>query len=94
MPIGNLTAFLQYIIQILFAIMTAVIMFVMVPRAAVSGGRIREVLDTEPSIIGPADARSPRRAAGASSSATSSSATRAPRSRSCAASRSRRTRAR
>ncbi len=53
MPIGNLTAFLQYIIQILFAIMTAVIMFVMVPRAAVSAGRIREVLDEEPSIADP-----------------------------------------
>ena len=53
MPIGNLTAFLQYIIQILFAIMMAVIMFVMVPRAAVSGGRIHEVLDTEPSIWDP-----------------------------------------
>jgi ATP-binding cassette subfamily B protein len=53
MPIGNLTAFLQYIMQILFAIMTAVIMFVMVPRAAVSAGRIREVLDTEPSIGDP-----------------------------------------
>jgi ATP-binding cassette, subfamily B, multidrug efflux pump len=53
MPIGNLTAFLQYIMQILFAIMTAVIMFVMVPRAAVSAGRIREVLDTEPTIADP-----------------------------------------
>ncbi len=53
MPIGNLTAFLQYIMQILFAIMTAVIMFVMVPRAAVSAGRINEVLETEPSISDP-----------------------------------------
>jgi ATP-binding cassette subfamily B multidrug efflux pump len=53
MPIGNLTAFLQYIAQILFAIMTAVIMFVQVPRAAVSAGRIREVLDTEPTIADP-----------------------------------------
>jgi ATP-binding cassette subfamily B protein len=43
MPIGNLTAFMQYIIQILFAIMTAVIMFIMVPRAAVSAGRQRQV---------------------------------------------------
>ena len=61
MPIGNLTAFLQYIIQILFAIMMAVIMFVMVPRAAVSGGRIREVLDTEPSISDPPTPVSPQR---------------------------------
>src|SRR4051794_28049443 len=61
MPIGNLTAFLQYIIQILFAIMTAVIMFIMVPRAAVSAGRIREVLDTEPSIWDPVPPISPPR---------------------------------
>jgi ATP-binding cassette subfamily B protein len=61
MPIGNLTAFLQYILQILFAIMTAVIMFVLVPRAAVSSGRIREVLDTEPSIVDPPAPISPLR---------------------------------
>jgi ATP-binding cassette subfamily B multidrug efflux pump len=50
MPIGNLTAFLQYIMQILFAIMMAVIMFVMVPRAAVSADRIQEVLAAVPSV--------------------------------------------
>jgi ATP-binding cassette, subfamily B, multidrug efflux pump len=61
MPIGNLTAFMQYIIQILFAIMTAVIMFIMVPRAAVSAGRIREVLDAEPSISDPVTPISPAR---------------------------------
>jgi ATP-binding cassette subfamily B protein len=54
MPIGNLTAFLQYISQILFSIMTAVLMLVVLPRAAVSGGRIQEVLDTQPSIQDPA----------------------------------------
>ncbi len=54
MPIGNLTAFLQYIMQILFSIMTAVLMLVVVPRAAVSGGRIQEVLDTQPTIGDPA----------------------------------------
>ncbi len=53
MPIGNLTAFIQYIFQILFSIMTAVIMFVMVPRAVVSSGRVGEVLDTVPSIADP-----------------------------------------
>lgn len=61
MPIGNLTAFLQYIIQILFAIMMAVIMFVMVPRAAVSAGRINEVLETVPSISDPPTPISPER---------------------------------
>ncbi|HEY3524221.1 MAG TPA: ABC transporter ATP-binding protein [Candidatus Limnocylindrales bacterium] len=53
MPIGNLTAFLQYLMQILFAVLMAVFMFVFVPRAAVSAGRIQEVLLTEPSIRDP-----------------------------------------
>jgi ATP-binding cassette subfamily B protein len=61
MSIGNLTAFLQYIIQILFAIMMATFMFVIVPRAAVSSGRIAEVLATEPSIHDPARPVSPPR---------------------------------
>jgi ATP-binding cassette subfamily B multidrug efflux pump len=53
MPIGNLTAFLQYLMQILFTVLMAVFMFVFVPRAAVSAGRIQEVLETEPAIIDP-----------------------------------------
>jgi ATP-binding cassette subfamily B protein len=55
MPIGDLTAFLTYIFLILFAVLMATIMFVMVPRAAVSAQRIMEVLDTQPSIVDPAD---------------------------------------
>ena len=61
MPIGNLTAFLQYISLILFSIMTAVILFVMVPRGQVSGARIKEVLETEPSIWDPPTPISPIR---------------------------------
>jgi ATP-binding cassette, subfamily B, multidrug efflux pump len=61
MSIGNLTAFLQYIIQILFAIMMATFMFVIVPRAAVSSERISEVLATEPSIHDPVEPVSPSR---------------------------------
>ena len=61
MPIGNLTAFLQYISLILFSIMTAVIMFVMVPRAAVSSVRIQEVLKTQPTIWDPPTPISPER---------------------------------
>ena len=55
MPIGDLTAFLTYIFLILFAVLMATIMFVMVPRAAVSAQRIMEVLDTQPSIVDPAE---------------------------------------
>jgi ATP-binding cassette subfamily B multidrug efflux pump len=53
MPIGNFTAFLQYIIQILFGVMMGTVMFVMVPRAAVSSGRIQQVLLAEPSVRDP-----------------------------------------
>ena len=59
MPIGNLTAFMQYIMQILMAIMTAVLMLVVIPRAAVSGGRIQEVLDTRPSVQDPPSPTTP-----------------------------------
>jgi ATP-binding cassette, subfamily B, multidrug efflux pump len=54
MQIGSLTAFLQYLLQILFAVLTAVFMFILIPRGAVSSGRINEVLDTEPTIHDPA----------------------------------------
>ena len=53
MPIGNLTAFLTYITQILMSVMMASLMFVMVPRAAASAERINEVLDTIPKIADP-----------------------------------------
>jgi ATP-binding cassette, subfamily B, multidrug efflux pump len=53
MPIGNLTAFLQYLMQILFAVLTAVFMFILIPRGAVSAGRINEVLTTVPTVVDP-----------------------------------------
>jgi len=53
MPIGNLTAFLQYLMQILFAVLTAIFMFILIPRGAVSAGRITEVLRTVPTVVDP-----------------------------------------
>ena len=53
MPIGNLLAFLQYVMQILFSVMMATVMFVMVPRAAASAERIQQVLDLEGTICDP-----------------------------------------
>ena len=66
MPIGNLTAFLQYLLQIMFSMLMAVFMFVFVPRAAVSAGRIQEVLDTEPLVRDPEQPRPMPAIAGAS----------------------------
>jgi len=54
MPIGDLTAFLTYIVQILLSVLMATIMFVMVPRAAASAQRIQEVLETESTVVDPA----------------------------------------
>ncbi|HET7420822.1 MAG TPA: ABC transporter ATP-binding protein [Candidatus Dormibacteraeota bacterium] len=53
MPIGNLTAFLQYVMQILMSVMMAVAMVVLVPRAEASAARIQEVVATEPAIQDP-----------------------------------------
>jgi ATP-binding cassette subfamily B protein len=64
MPIGNLTAFLTYIMQILMSVMMATLMFVMVPRAAASANRINEVLDIEPKIADPSEPITPSQTRG------------------------------
>ncbi|GAA5030840.1 ABC transporter ATP-binding protein [Terrabacter aeriphilus] len=51
MMIGELTAFLSYLVQILMAVMMATFMATMIPRASVSAGRIQEVLDTESTVV-------------------------------------------
>ncbi len=53
MPIGALTAFLTYLMQILMSVMMATFMFVMVPRAEVCAERIVEILDTTPDVLPP-----------------------------------------
>lgn len=51
MQIGDLMAFISYVMQIMFALVMASMMFVMLPRAAVSANRINEVLEMEPSSL-------------------------------------------
>ena len=53
MQVGDIMAFTQYAMQIIMSFLMISIMFVMVPRASVSGQRIAEVLDTEPIIKDP-----------------------------------------
>ncbi|MFF5444764.1 ABC transporter ATP-binding protein [Streptomyces sp. NPDC012888] len=55
MEIGQLTAFLAYLMQIVMAVMMATFMFMMVPRAEVCAERVQEVLDTESSVVPPAE---------------------------------------
>lgn len=51
LQVGSLFALMQYVMQTIFAFLMISIMFIMVPRAAVSGRRINEVLATEPTIV-------------------------------------------
>ncbi len=64
MPIGNVTAFMQYILQILFSVMMAVAMVILVPRAEASAARIDEVISTQPAIVDPAQPVVPEPAGG------------------------------
>ncbi len=51
---GSLIAYLSYLMQILIAVVMATFLVSMIPRAAVAGERIIEVLDTESSVVPPA----------------------------------------
>ncbi|HEY46485.1 MAG: ABC transporter [Anaerolineae bacterium SM23_ 63] len=53
--VGDMMAFLQYAMQIVFAFLMMSMMFIFLPRAAVSGGRIADVLETETVIKDPED---------------------------------------
>lgn len=64
MPIGNLMAFLTYIMQILSSVMMAVMMSLMIPRAAASAERVKEVLDTPSSVIDTLTPQSPAKREG------------------------------
>jgi ATP-binding cassette, subfamily B, multidrug efflux pump len=47
LQIGDMMAFMQYAMQVLFSILMVTMIFVLIPRAIVSGKRINEVLDLE-----------------------------------------------
>lgn len=52
--VGALTAFMQYLLQILMAVMMGTFMMMMLPRAVISARRIGQVLDTVPTLAEPA----------------------------------------
>ena len=58
MQIGDMMAFMQYAMQIIFSFLMISMLFIFVPRAAVSANRIAEVLETELSIT---DAAKPKK---------------------------------
>lgn len=50
LQVGDLIAFIQYVMQIMFGLVMTTMLFVLVPRASVSAVRINEVLDKDPDI--------------------------------------------
>jgi ABC-type multidrug transport system fused ATPase/permease subunit len=64
-PIGNLVAFLVYIMQILLSVVMATAIIVQVPRAIASAERIGEVIDTVPATSDPQQPVTPASADGA-----------------------------
>ena len=57
MQIGDMMAFIQYAMQIMFSFIMVAVMFVMIPRAQASAERINEVLDMEPEINDPVEGK-------------------------------------
>jgi len=57
MQVGDMIAFMQYAMQVVFAFLMMSMMFIFLPRAAVSGGRIADVLETELVITDPKEPR-------------------------------------
>lgn len=57
LQIGDMMAYIQYVMQIIMAFLMISMMFIFLPRASVSAIRIGEVLDTDLSITDPIDAQ-------------------------------------
>lgn len=55
LQVGNLIAFMQYATQIMFSFLTLSMLFIFIPRAAISGDRIADVLETPIFIQDPAE---------------------------------------
>ena len=53
MQVGDLMAFIQYASRIMFSLIMVSMIFIMLPRAAVSANRINEVLEVKPKIKDP-----------------------------------------
>lgn len=65
MPLGNVGAFLTYIMQILIAVLVAGGIAVQFPRSAASAERLREVIDEIPAVGDPSSPVIPASASGA-----------------------------
>ncbi|KAF2955762.1 ABC transporter ATP-binding protein [Marinitoga sp. 38H-ov] len=58
LQVGDMMAFMQYSMQVIFSFLMMSMIFIFLPRASVSANRIVEVLETEPSIVDPKEPKS------------------------------------
>lgn len=64
LQVGDMMAFMQYTIQIIMSFLFISMMFIMIPRASVSGKRVAEILETTLSIVDEKDALSVEKSSG------------------------------
>jgi ATP-binding cassette subfamily B protein len=53
MQVGDMMAYIQYAMQIIFSFLMLTMLFIMIPRASVSGVRVSEILEVDPQIKDP-----------------------------------------
>jgi ATP-binding cassette subfamily B protein len=53
MQVGDMMAYIQYAMLIIFAFLMLTMTFIMIPRASVSAGRVSEILEVDPQIKDP-----------------------------------------
>ncbi len=58
LQVGDMMAFMQYAMQVVFSFLMLSMMFIILPRASVSASRVAEVLAIQPSIVDPKEAKS------------------------------------
>ncbi|HEV8433909.1 MAG TPA: ABC transporter ATP-binding protein [Thermoanaerobaculia bacterium] len=64
LQVGDMLAFMQYAMQAIMGFLLLTFIFMLVPRASVSGGRIAEVLNTEITVVDPASPAVPPKRGG------------------------------
>ncbi len=64
LEVGNLMAFIQYLMLIMYALVMMSLIFAMMPRASSCADRINEVMEIEPTIVNPAEPKQPAEARG------------------------------
>ncbi|MBW7572316.1 ABC transporter ATP-binding protein [Caproiciproducens faecalis] len=64
LQVGDMLAYMQYVMQIILAFLMMAMMFILIPRASVSAERIADVLETEPSIKNRENTRAPQTCGG------------------------------